>query len=165
MMEGEGEGAEVMQLGGDADKTVKGRANQLRIFEEWRVAHPRHTQLCPLPWDQSGPESLTHREVWGSLATFLVTHYKSSKGSNKGKPLDLSSAILCWSGLMNQAAGKCKSTETAVRLLVCSHLRTEPALARSDCSPALCACSSSSRALAGTPTPRTGSGSRGSKLR
>lgn len=49
MMEGEGEGAEVMQPGGDADKTVKGRANQLRIFEEWRVAHPRHTQLWALP--------------------------------------------------------------------------------------------------------------------
>ena len=78
-----------MEPGGDSESWLKSTKNMLRIFEVWRQGHEKHTELCPVEWQKLAAAQLTNRNMWGSLATYLVSHYVSSQGKNKGFPLDL----------------------------------------------------------------------------
>ena len=117
---------EAMKANGQKKATVQGNDNKTAIFNSF-LSHVASTD------DELGdtfgadfesvPETvLGAQDIWAQFATYITDVYIVSAGRKKDQAVGVGTAQGLWTGMVNQARGRCCKSSQPVRVSTPQHL-------------------------------------------
>lgn len=120
--------------------SVPARDNVAEEFLKYmKTEQPQLSKRWGMIFDEVPDQYAASYEFWGYAATFLVDHYTSTQGANKGDFLDVGTAHGYWGGWFNKTRLRLSNAGPEIKVRAC--LRVRPVLCSARTHVLVCLCS------------------------